>query len=189
MARASAGAAKQLTPDDWTKAALGAIAVGGIANVSVERLAKELGATKGSFYWHFEDRPALVAAALDHWELEYTDAVIERLGAVDDPRERFRQLLATSFGAPGALIDALLVADADDPVVATVLARVSAKRLAFVEQIFVQRGTDGADDRALLAFSAYLGLAQLARTAPSLTPKARRAKAYVDNTVRFLMGD
>lgn len=189
MTRAKDDAAKKLGPDDWTRAALDAIAAGGIANVSVERLAKELGATKGSFYWHFKDRPALVAAALDRWELEYTDAVIERLGAIDDPRERFRQLLVTSFGAPGALIDALLVADADDPVVAAVLARVSAKRLAFVDKIFAEHGADGGADRALLAFSAYLGLAQLARTAPALTPKARRAKSYVDNTVRFLMGD
>jgi AcrR family transcriptional regulator len=181
--------APRLAPEDWTRAALQALASGGIANVSVERLAAELGATKGSFYWHFKDRPALIAATLERWEHEYTDVIIERLSLVDDPRERFRRLLETSFGRPGALVDALLIADSDDPVVAEVLASVSAKRLAFVDQIFAQHGSEGGSDRALLAFSAYLGLTQLARTAPKLTPRGARATAYVDNTVRFLMDD
>ena len=62
----------RLGPEDWTKVALAAIAEQGAANVSIERLARELGATKGSFYWHFKDRPALIAAALDRWERDYT---------------------------------------------------------------------------------------------------------------------
>jgi AcrR family transcriptional regulator len=179
----------RLGPEDWTRAALAAIAAGGIANISVERLATELGATKGSFYWHFKDRPALIAAALDQWELGYTDAVISRLAGVADPRDRFRRLLETSFGNPGSLIDAALLADAADPVVAAVLERVSAKRLAFVDQIFAELDTPGGPDRALLAFSAYLGLAQLARTAPGLTPKGKRATAYVDHAVGVLLAD
>src|SRR4051794_17931564 len=95
----------RLAPDDWTRAAVRAIGDGGIANVSVERLATELGATKGSFYWHFKDRPALIAAALDQWELDQTDAVIERLSTIDEPSERLRRLLETSFGRPGSLVD------------------------------------------------------------------------------------
>src|SRR5215211_1580023 len=77
--------ADRLRAEDWTKAALAAIAEKGVANVSIERLARELGATKGSFYWHFKDRPALIAAALDRWERDYTDRIIERLSEIDDP--------------------------------------------------------------------------------------------------------
>ena len=71
--------ADRLGPEDWTRAALAAIADKGTAHVSVERLARELGATKGSFYWHFKDRPALIDAALQRWERDYTDRIIERL--------------------------------------------------------------------------------------------------------------
>lgn len=180
----------QLSRDDWTAAALAAIAEKGIAHVSVERLARELGTTKGSFYWHFKDRPALIAAALERWEQDYTDQIIVQLSTVDDPRERFRQLLESSFRAhPGVLVDANLLADADDPVVGEALKRVARKRLAFVDQIFAQLDTPGGSDRALLAFSAYIGLAQLRRTSPGLAPTGRRAKAYVDHAVECLLGD
>lgn len=178
----------RLGPDDWTAAALDAIAAKGVANVSVERLARELGTTKGSFYWHFKDRPALVAAALERWEADYTDAIIERLNEIADPRARFRGLLESSFHEhPGVLLDANLLAEADDPAVGAALERVARKRLAFVDRIFVELDAPGGSDRALLAFSAYLGLAQLRRTSPGLTPKGKRTKAYIDHAVEWLV--
>ena len=180
----------RLGPEDWTKVALAAIAEQGAANVSIERLARELGATKGSFYWHFKDRPALIAAALDRWERDYTDRIIERLGEIGDPRERFRALLESAFvDHPGVLIDANLLAAADDPLIGPVLERVARKRLAFVDRIFAELNAPGGSDRALLAFSAYVGLAQLRRTAPSLTPKGKRSKTYVDHAIAWLLDD
>lgn len=184
------GRAERLGPDDWTAAALRAIAERGIANVSVERLARGLGATKGSFYWHFADRPALIQATLERWEREHTDRIIARLGELDDPRAQFRALLETAFVDDAAvLIDANLLADADDPVVSVVLERVARKRLAFVDEIFARLDRPGGSDRALLAFTAYLGLAQLRRTAPGITPKGRRERAYVDHVVEWVLGD
>ena len=56
-----------LTREDWTRAALLAIAEGGTGAVAVEPLAARLGATKGSFYWHFRSRSDLLAAALATW--------------------------------------------------------------------------------------------------------------------------
>jgi AcrR family transcriptional regulator len=183
-------ARERLGPDDWTKAALSAIAEKGTANVSVERIARELGATKGSFYWHFKDRAALVGAALDRWERDYTDRIIERLGAVEDPRERFRLLLESTFDDhPGVVIDANLLAAAEDPLIGAALERVARKRLAFVDRIFAELRAPGGSDRAILAFSAYVGLAQLRRTAPDLVPTGRRAKRYVDHAVSWLLGE
>ena len=56
--------------EQWAEAALGAIATGGIKAVAVEPLAARLGVTKGSFYWHFADRRALIDAALERWEAQ-----------------------------------------------------------------------------------------------------------------------
>ena len=48
-----------LTAANWAEAALDAIAENGIEAVAVEPLARRLGVTKGSFYWHFTHREAL----------------------------------------------------------------------------------------------------------------------------------
>jgi AcrR family transcriptional regulator len=180
----------RLGPEDWTRAALAAIADKGTANVSVERLARELGTTKGSFYWHFKDRPALIEAALVSWETDFTDRIIERLGAIADPRERFRRLLESAFeDRPGVMIEANLLAAADDPEVGAALERVARKRLAFVDRVFAELGAPGGQDRAVLAFSAYVGLTQMRRTAPDLVPGGRRTQAYIDHAVTWLLGD
>ena len=54
--------------DDWVDAAYRRFNEGGLAAVRVEAVARDLGATKGSFYWHFTDRGALVDDVLTRWE-------------------------------------------------------------------------------------------------------------------------
>ncbi len=51
----------------WIRGALGIVATDGIDGLRVESLAKKLGVTKGSFYWHFRDRRDLIDAVLDDW--------------------------------------------------------------------------------------------------------------------------
>ena len=62
--------------------------------MAVVPLAKELGATKGSFYWHFVNREALVEAALADWEQSHTATVIADIeAALDDPLQQLRLLI------------------------------------------------------------------------------------------------
>ena len=99
-------------------------------------------------------------------------------------------LLHTTFSElPGVHIDAALLTEGRDPQVAPVLGRVARKRLAFLEQIFADLGYSHAKDRALLATTAYIGLAQLRRSAPDLTPSSRRVRAYVDHAVDALLAE
>jgi AcrR family transcriptional regulator len=56
-----------------------ALAAGGPDAVRVDRLAQTLHVTRGGFYWHFEDRAALLDAILDAWERRSTDEVLERV--------------------------------------------------------------------------------------------------------------
>jgi len=60
---------QNLTADDWAAAALEAMASSGIEAVAVEPLARSLGVTKGSFYWHFPNREALMRRALELWSV------------------------------------------------------------------------------------------------------------------------
>src|SRR5436190_23787150 len=82
----------RLAAADWAAAALEAFGEGGLAAVAVEPLAVRLGATKGSFYWHFANREALVTAALALWEQRSTEAKIFALDAEPDPVARLRML-------------------------------------------------------------------------------------------------
>ena len=63
----------------WLVAGLESLRRNGIAGVRVERLAADLGITKGSFYWHFRDRGELLEALLEHWSHEMTDVEFERI--------------------------------------------------------------------------------------------------------------
>jgi AcrR family transcriptional regulator len=173
-----------LSKQDWIRGALFAMADGGTAAVAVEPLAARLGATKGSFYWHFRNRDHLIAEALEHWEREGTDDVIEALTPVTDPIERLGRLLEIAIGyeeddAAGQA-DVGLLAAANDPVVGPVLKRVADKRLDFLEQIFREIGFPAGESRqrARIAYSTFLGWFELRRVAPHRTPIQRERAAY-----------
>ena len=80
------------TRDDWISAALAALAEGGIDAVKVERLAARLGVSKGSFYWHFKDRPTLLAALLDLWDGNFTQQQIDEAAGLATPAARLRKV-------------------------------------------------------------------------------------------------
>jgi AcrR family transcriptional regulator len=63
----------------WLDAGLEALRKGGVGAVRVERLAADVGVTKGSFYHHFRDRGALLEEVLEYWAREMTDAEFERI--------------------------------------------------------------------------------------------------------------
>ena len=68
MSRSGQNTKTRLTREDWANAALRAIAREGLRAVAVEPMAKRLGVTKGSFYWHFKTRADLIQAAVELWE-------------------------------------------------------------------------------------------------------------------------
>jgi AcrR family transcriptional regulator len=182
---------RRLTPDDWAAAALAAIAEGGLAAMAVEPLAARLGTTKGSFYWHFANREALLAAALARWERETTTDVGARVQvASPDPAVRLRLLITEVVEmAEADRVGLALLASAADPAVALALSRVTEQRLAIVAALFGELGFPpaAARRRALLAYSSYLGHAQLSHTTPHLLPQARGARqAYLNDVVAVL---
>jgi AcrR family transcriptional regulator len=167
-----------LRPEDWTNAALDAIADGGTSRVAVEALARDLGATKGSFYWHFRNREALVTAALARWEEADARQIDERASSIPDARERLRNLLAAAVGdREDRRIEASLLAEGRRPAVADTLARVTARRLEAMADMFSQLGfgLKTARERALVAYSAYLGLFAVGRSDPDAVPEGGAA--------------
>jgi AcrR family transcriptional regulator len=176
--------AMALSRDDWTGAALNALATDGLAGVAVEPLARRLGASKGSFYWHFRDRGELIAATLELWERRDTAEVIAALETVVDPRDRLRELGRSAYLGAAAGNDAQsgVLAAASDSRVGPVLERVTRTRLAFLERQFEALGLDppAARTRARMAYALYVGLGDLRRAAPQAPMTEAESAAIVE---------
>src|SRR4051794_42777 len=87
-------------PGKWVDAGLKALAAGGPDAVRIEPLAKELGVTRGGFYWHFDDRRALLETMLDTWERSVIDEVISRVEAGGgDGRAKLHRLFELAAAA------------------------------------------------------------------------------------------
>jgi AcrR family transcriptional regulator len=187
-------AAARLTADDWAAAALEALLSEGPAGVAVQPLARRIGATKGSFYWHFKSRDELLRAALARWEETATEAVIRSTeAAAGDPREKARRLFgwvtASSSQHPGQLH---LLAEAGHPDVRAALDRATRRRVGYVAQLLREAGQPAAvaGRRATLAYATYLGHAQLAYSTPGLLPATdAERRDLLDELTRILFAD
>lgn len=190
------GKRESLSARDWTEAALGTLALGGLAAVAIEPLAKSLGTTKGSCYWHFADRNALLQATLELWERRDTDQVLAGIDETQDGATRLRNLVRLAFlsvqtdaaGAAGS-IELALQASASHPLVAPTLHRVTSRRITALTQLYCALGLTQARarDHAILAYTAYLGHAQMAHATPDLLPQGRAFRTYVDRIVTTLI--
>ncbi len=180
----------RLSKAHWTAAALEALADGGLTAVAVEPIAARLGATKGSFYWHFTNREALVTATLELWERVDTDGVIAAIEAEPAGIARLRALIVGAIGSHagvGARAELALQATAQHPLVAPVLARVTRRRLGYLTELFAELGfpVDEAARRAQLAYTSYLGIGQLAHATPE---QADLSPEYLDTMLNALTG-
>ena len=179
----------RLSAADWEQGALDLIAEQGVAAVAVEPLARRLGVTKGSFYWHFPTREALIQAAIERWEHNDEEQVVAPLAKVADPRERVRELIRlTSHRRPTHTIFAALFRAIDQPLIGPLLERASQRRIDFVTHAFREAGFDAktAANRARLAYSAYVGFVQLAHIGqPRMTHD--EFERYIDDFIDTLI--
>jgi AcrR family transcriptional regulator len=64
---------------DWMLKALHIFITEGIDAVRITRLADELSVTRGSFYWHFENREDLIDALVGYWRDKNTRAISDAM--------------------------------------------------------------------------------------------------------------
>ena len=139
-----------LTKDDWLEAAMDLLRTSGIGGVRILPLSKELGVSRGSFYWHFEDREDLLRCMLDWWDREMTDSVI-RLSTrpSGSPRKR---LMAVAHEVVVSGLNryesAIRTWAEGDKRAARTLNRVVHKRRDYIQGLFREAGFSPADARA-----------------------------------------
>jgi AcrR family transcriptional regulator len=173
--------------DDWQEAALDAFAYGGLRAASIPSIARTLGVTKGSFYWHFGSLDDLIAGALAKWEKDDRET-LETLEQLPDPHERLREIFSQSMELrrPQALFVAL--SGSGVTVVEKALARMSENRLRVLNKAYRDLGFDApsARERALLVYSAYVGALYL-RTQSAVLDSKGKTDSYVRHAIATLI--
>jgi AcrR family transcriptional regulator len=158
--------APRLGPDDWLDAAFRAVTEGGFDNVRVLALADTLKVTRGSFYWHYEDHPALIAALLKRWRArEVAGHQLLMNEAMSDPEADVERLLEAALSHPatdqGNIRFELALRDLGrrDEAVASLLVEVDAQRMALFESKFTRLTGDAKSggDLASLFYLAIVG--------------------------------
>lgn len=190
-----------LTTEDWLQAAIAACTAGGVAAVAVEPLAKTLGVTKGSFYWHFKNRVALLEGMLSRWEEVSTDAVIAAADREPEPKARLLRLFDDALaetpppqagrwaGLYSRAFEQALSDAADDPLVTPFFQRVAGRRVAYIEACYSALGFAplASQQRALLVYAAYIGTLRLPRDVPQRTPHGDAYAHYLEHLKRTLI--
>ena len=157
-------ATKRLTRQSWIDAGLTALVAKGPMSLAAEPLARQLGATKGSFYWHFKDVPALHDAVVKDWQSRALSDIATALSESGSAEQRLR-----AFGNR-------LLADAQDPAIrswaqtSAPVADVDTERLTYIASLLAHLGV-GNPEFAQSCLAAVIGL-------PQLHGKTEPAKAY-----------
>lgn len=143
---------------EWVAVALAVLAADGIDQVRVERLARLLEITKGSFYHHFRDRRDLLAAMLETWRQDMVNAVRDDLETIADPRERFRRMIRLPLEDSRAPLDvdvAVRMWARRDEGVRAVLDEVEAVRIDYMARVMAECGVppESLPQRAALAYA------------------------------------
>lgn len=156
----------RLTALDWIQAGFRALRAGGLQAVKAEPLARALGVSKGSFYWHFKGLDDFHSRMIAHWEQRATADII---AAVEDgggsAADRLWRLieLATSemdslYGGPLTEVSIRDWAQVSDRVAETFY-RVDAARLAFLETLLRDHGFEEPEAtlHAKLIYYSFIG--------------------------------
>jgi len=186
----------RLSKDIWLKHTLDKVGDVGVASIEIESLAKELKVTKGSFYWHFQDRGSLLSETLNYWYDSATLA-IGLVGKRDfnAPLDRLRYFFTLALNrspdVPGGPIEQALrewarVSD----IAAEMTRRVDQDRISLIADAYVELGQskDQARLTAEMALASLIGLNILMRS-KSLRHHAEGTKAFLELFLSAKVGE
>lgn len=164
--------ADQLSAKDWLDQGLKALAEHGYTALKAEPLAKALGVSRGSFYWHFADVEAFHAAILKHWREVAAERIIAEVEASAGGENPLQLLLRRVFGERLALERAVRSWATVNPAARAAVQAIDRRRVRYVQGLLGSSGLspDVAGARAQILYWAFLGFA----LTDSLLPRRQR---------------
>jgi AcrR family transcriptional regulator len=151
----------RLTAQDWIDVALATLAREGADALKADVLARKLGVSRGSFYWHFADLGAFHARVIERWKQVATEAIIADIERHEEREARLDALLRHAFGGGAALEIRMRAWASGNAEAARALRDVDRRRQEYMERLLVEAGIAPplAATRAQLMYWAYLGAA------------------------------
>jgi AcrR family transcriptional regulator len=151
----------QLSAQDWLDQGLKTLASQGFTALKAEPLAKALGVSRGSFYWHFPDIGAYHTAILKYWREVAAEAIIAHVEAASAKDNPLIVLLRRVFSEKLALERAVRSWATFDPAAKNAVQAIDRRRVDYVESLVRARGVAPgmAQARAQVLYWAFLGYA------------------------------
>jgi AcrR family transcriptional regulator len=174
--------------DEWIRAAAEALSADGVEGVRVEALARDLSVTKGSFYWHFADRAALLEAVLTRWE-EAAAGSLEAASSQASAEQRIASLFRQLARPTGGLTDAEVRAWARrERSVAERVAEMERKRVVFLKEQLSEMGASLVDAHRRAEAGYLAAIAWLERASRTPWMKSDYG-AFIRDVFRLLLGN
>lgn len=160
--------ADQLSAKDWLDEGLKALAEHGYTALKAEPLAKALGVSRGSFYWHFADVEAFHAAILEHWREVAAERIIAEVEASAGGENPLQLLLRRVFGERLALERSVRSWATVNPAARAAVQAIDRRRIRYVQGLLGSSGLspEVAGARAQILYWAFLGFALSDRPLP-----------------------
>jgi AcrR family transcriptional regulator len=151
----------QLSAKDWLDQGLKALAANGFAALKAEPLAKAMGVSRGSFYWHFADIGAFHAAILKYWREVAVEQIIADVEAAAGHDNPLPHLLQRVFSARSGVERAVRSWAAFDPAARAAVHAIDRRRMDYVESRLHAAGfpAEAAQARTQILYWAFLGYA------------------------------
>ena len=151
----------QLSAQDWLDQGLKTLTTQGYAALKADPLAKAMGVSRGSFYWHFADIGAFHTAVLKAWREVAAEAIIAHVEAASADADPLLVLLQRVYSEKLALERAVRSWATFDAAAKSAVQAIDRRRLDYVEGLIRARGiaADVAQARAQILYWAFLGYA------------------------------
>ena len=152
----------RLTQDAWLQAGFEALAEQGAGALKAEPLARRMGTSKGSFYWHFTDVPAYHKALLEQWEAMAIRQIAAALATEYTPTGRLRRMGQVIADKPeGAVIEPAIRAwGKGHEGAANAVARLDEARLDYLRDLLAETGIEN-PEMARIIYAASIGMEDL----------------------------
>ncbi|MBB6673608.1 TetR/AcrR family transcriptional regulator [Cohnella nanjingensis] len=149
------------TKEDWIRKGVAYFVEGGVEALSIERMARELGCSKSSFYWYFGNRDEFIESIVYDWAVRTTEDVISQSLTREPIDDQIKQALRRLFADAGDDDFRLHLRKLglQVPPYATLLSALEAKQMDFLRSLLQERGESSAAARrkSSIIYHFYLG--------------------------------